>query len=81
MAAEAAAQAGSVENEAAEARLKMEGMSGSRAEQMQRCDDTSRRLQEIRSARSRLKRIRETLTAAVQSLEARFRPRRARKAA
>ena len=77
-AAEAAAQAEALENEAAEAHLKMEGMSGSRAEQMQRCDDMSRRLQEIRLLGLAVEKDKETLTAAVQSLEARLSDRAGR---
>ena len=77
-AAEAAAQIASLEADAEKIRARMEGMTDSRAEQMQRCNEMSDRLQEIRMRGLSVEKDRETLTTAIEALETRLSDRSGR---
>ena len=77
-AAEAAAQIASLETDAEKIRARMEGMTDSRAEQMQRCNEMSDRLQEIRMLGLSVEKDRETLTTAIEVLETRLSDRSGR---
>ena len=77
-AAEAAAQIASLEADAEKIRARMEGMTDSRAEQMQRCNEMSDRLQEIRMLGLSVEKDRETLTTAIEALETRLSDRSGR---
>ena len=77
-AAEAAAQIASLEADAEKIRARMEGMTDSRAEQMQRCNEMSDRLQEIRMRGLSVEKDRETLTTAIEVLETRLSDRSGR---
>ncbi len=77
-AAEAAAQITSLEADAEKIRARMEGMTDSRAEQMQRCNEMSDRLQEIRMLGLSVEKDRETLTTAIEALETRLSDRSGR---
>ena len=77
-AAEAAAQIASLETDAEKIRARMEGMTDSRAEQMQRCNEMSDRLQEIRMRGLSVEKDRETLTTAIEVLETRLSDRSGR---
>ena len=77
-AAEAAAQIASLEADAEKIRARMEGMTDSRAEQMQRCNEMSDRLQEIRMLGLSVEKDRETLTTAIEVLETRLSDRSGR---
>ena len=77
-AAEAAAQIASLEADAEKIRARMEGMTDSRAEQMQRCNEMSDRLQEIRMRGLSVEKDRETLTTAIEALEMRLSDRSGR---
>ena len=77
-AAEAAAQIASLETDAEKIRARMEGMTDSRAEQMQRCNEMSDRLQEIRMLGLSVEKDRETLTTAIEALETRLSDRSGR---
>ena len=77
-AAEAAAQIASLEADAEKIRARMEGMTDSRAEQIQRCNEMSDRLQEIRMRGLSVEKDRETLTTAIEALETRLSDRSGR---
>ena len=77
-AAETAAQIASLEADAEKIRARMEGMTDSRAEQMQRCNEMSDRLQEIRMRGLSVEKDRETLTTAIEALETRLSDRSGR---
>ena len=77
-AAEAAAQIASLEADAEKICARMEGMTDSRAEQMQRCNEMSDRLQEIRMRGLSVEKDRETLTTAIEALETRLSDRSGR---
>ena len=77
-AAKAAAQIASLEADAEKIRARMEGMTDSRAEQMQRCNEMSDRLQEIRMRGLSVEKDRETLTTAIEALETRLSDRSGR---
>ncbi|MCF2651930.1 chromosome segregation protein SMC [Anaeromassilibacillus senegalensis] len=64
-------EAASLEEKACEARARMESMAGSRADQMQRCDEMARHLQELRLSGLAVQKDKETLEAAILALEAR----------
>lgn len=77
-AAETVAQIASLEADAEKIRARMEGMTDSRAEQMQRCNEMSDRLQEIRMRGLSVEKDRETLTTAIEALETRLSDRSGR---
>lgn len=77
-AAEAAAQIASLEADAEKIRARMEGMTDSRAEQIQRCNEMSDRLQEIRMRGLSVEKDRETLATAIEALETRLSDRSGR---
>ncbi|MDD7645768.1 MAG: chromosome segregation protein SMC, partial [Ruminococcus bromii] len=64
-------EAASLEEKACEARARMESMAGSRADQMQRCDEMAHHLQELRLSGLAVQKDKETLEAAILALEAR----------
>ena len=64
-------EAASLEERVRAAQAQMEAIAGSRADQMQRCDEMTRRLQEIRLSGLAVQKDKETLEAAIQALQIR----------
>ena len=63
---------GELEAKTAEARCRMEAVAETRDEQMLRCDEMTRRLQEIRLAGLAVQKDKETLSASIEALRARL---------
>ncbi len=75
---QAGTQAQALEDKVTQTRAKMEGMAGNREEQIQRCDEMARRLQEIRLLGLGVEKDKETLSAAIEALETRLSDRTVR---